>query len=153
MSRRGRVHSDSGDTLIEVLVGITIMAIAFVGILAGMGVTIAGSAEHRGLADSQTLVRNAVEQIKHQTFDGCAGVLDTQYTATATAGYHLDITTVAVWRSTTADFQSGASMAALCAATPLQKIRVRACPDDIVSAGACPAAGSQTLVMTRRDDA
>jgi len=148
-----QIKSDDGDTLVEVLVGIAIISIVFVGVLAGMGVTIASSTEHKGLADSQALVRNAVEQIQHETFDGCAGVGATpEYSVAATAGYHLDIATVAVWDAHDNQYHTGGDMDSRCATTTLQKLQVRACTDDIVSGSACPSAGSETLVTTRRAD-
>ena len=54
-------RSDSGDTLVEVLVAILILSAAGLALLTGFSTTISGSAQHRSLAANDLALRTAAE--------------------------------------------------------------------------------------------
>jgi Tfp pilus assembly protein PilV len=54
---------DRGETLIELLVTVSIMGTAFVGVLAGIGTTFIATDSHRQSATAETVVRNYAERI------------------------------------------------------------------------------------------
>ena len=58
--RRGQ----RGETLLELLVTVTIMGTAFVGILAGVGVTFSATDSHRQQATGETVIRDYAERIQ-----------------------------------------------------------------------------------------
>jgi type II secretory pathway pseudopilin PulG len=58
------VRRESGETLLELLVTITIMGAAFVAIIAGVGVAIASSDSHRQEATAEGVVRSYAERIQ-----------------------------------------------------------------------------------------
>jgi prepilin-type N-terminal cleavage/methylation domain-containing protein len=64
-----RTRDDAGLTLIEVLVTVAILGIAFVTVIGGMAVSIAGSDVHRKQATSQTILRNLAEFMKAVPYD------------------------------------------------------------------------------------
>src|SRR5580704_5144831 len=55
-------RSESGDTLIEVLLAVVILGIASVAILLAFATSISGSAEHRNLTTMDTVLRTAAEE-------------------------------------------------------------------------------------------
>ncbi len=67
-----RSRGDDGLTLIEVLVTVVILGIAFVTVVGGMAVSIAGSDMHRKQATSQTVLRNLAESLKAAPYQ-CSG--------------------------------------------------------------------------------
>ncbi|HVV37189.1 MAG TPA: type II secretion system protein [Acidimicrobiales bacterium] len=67
--RRSR---DSGFTLIEVLVTVAIVGIAFVVFVAGMGIAITSADLHRQLATGQASIRNFAEAVKAAPYVDCA---------------------------------------------------------------------------------
>ena len=69
---RRRPRDQAGLTLIEVLVTVAILGIAFVTVVGGMAVSIAGSDLHRKQATSQTVLRNLAEFVKRVPYE-CSG--------------------------------------------------------------------------------
>jgi Tfp pilus assembly protein PilV len=59
-----RPARDAGETLIEVVISIAIMGIAFVALMGGMLTAVSLSALHRQQADTQLQLVSAVEQVK-----------------------------------------------------------------------------------------
>jgi type II secretory pathway pseudopilin PulG len=59
-----RARRESGETLLELLVTISIMGAAFVAILAGVGVAIASSDSHRQEASAEGVVRSYAERVQ-----------------------------------------------------------------------------------------
>jgi Tfp pilus assembly protein PilV len=53
-----------GETLIEILVTVSIMSIAFVGILAGIGMTFSASDSHRQEATGESVLRDYAERVE-----------------------------------------------------------------------------------------
>ena len=64
--RASQSGCESGDTLIEILVAITIFGLAGVALLGAFGVSIAGSAEHRSLATLDTVMKSFAEEATYQ---------------------------------------------------------------------------------------
>ena len=65
MNRRIRsLRSDDGTTLIEVIVTVAIMGIAFAVILGGMATSVLMSDVHRKQATSQTILRDYAEAVQ-----------------------------------------------------------------------------------------
>jgi prepilin-type N-terminal cleavage/methylation domain-containing protein len=150
MARRSpRCAGDRGDSLIEILMAITIMGIAFTAILTGFGTSIKASGLHQDMADSQAAVRNAAEQLKSNTYVPCAGVGATaNYTASVPSGFHLDIAAPQIWDNTAATFVT--ATAVNCVTAQLQSISIGVCRTSQVVSGSCPANLAQTLVVTKR---
>ena len=60
MNARG----ERGETLLELLMTVSIMGIAFIGILAGIGTTFMAGDSHRQNATAETVLRSYAERIK-----------------------------------------------------------------------------------------
>ena len=64
---------DAGETLLEVVIAIAIMGIAFVALLGGMLTASSMSGLHRRQADAQVQLVSALEQVKAALYVPCAG--------------------------------------------------------------------------------
>lgn len=112
-------HRDDGTSLIELLVTIVIIGIAFTGILAGLATSIRGSDYHAAQAQAGGWARNAVERMKDPAvvpWSGCStgAVYDDAY---AEPGGFTDTVTVAYW--------DGSAFTSTCPPDPtLQRITV-----------------------------
>jgi type II secretory pathway pseudopilin PulG len=76
VTRLARARREAGETLVELLVTITIMGIAFGAILAGVGVAIASSDSHRQESTAEGVLRNYAERLTDQKdvpYVACAG--------------------------------------------------------------------------------
>lgn len=72
MTARRPRHSEAGTTLVEVLITVMILGVAFVAFLGGMGTSIMSSDLHRRQAEGETLVRRYAEFVKAQPYaSGC----------------------------------------------------------------------------------
>jgi len=80
---RARVRSERGDTLVEVLMTIVIIGIAFTGILAGLATASRVSGIHRAQANADVVLSNAAESVKKQTYVACPLVDVTSYSPTS----------------------------------------------------------------------
>jgi Tfp pilus assembly protein PilV len=101
---RTRRGDQRGETLLELLVTVTIMGTAFVGILAGIGTTFMATDSHRQAATAEGVVRSYAERI--------ADPSDVPYVACATtasygipsgfslpdAGWSASVTKVLAWQ-------------------------------------------------------
>ena len=85
---RQRQRDDRGDSLIEVLFAVVIIALAAVPLIGALLESIAASAEHRGIATTSTLLETfaetAVSEIETSPLPG-----GTAYTASASPSYRL----------------------------------------------------------------
>lgn len=68
----GRQGSDSGETLVELLLSIVIMGICFAAVLAGIGTSVRASAINHEQAFDSSYSRALAERIEAQTFVPCA---------------------------------------------------------------------------------
>jgi Tfp pilus assembly protein PilV len=99
--------AEGGETLLELLISVTIMSIAVVALVAGMGTTLIASDVHRQNATAETVLRSYAERLQDPT--------DVPYVACATtstyssvpgfslpgAGWSASITTVLAWQGDT----------------------------------------------------
>jgi type II secretory pathway pseudopilin PulG len=89
---------DRGETLVEVIIAIAIMGIAFVAILGGMLTAASMSGRHRTQSEGITQLVNAVEQVKQAPFDpSCAA---NPYAVTLDPGWNV-VETIEYWNGTT----------------------------------------------------
>jgi len=79
---RKRCRRERGETLVEVLITITIVGIAFTGILAGLATAINLSGRHRGQANADVVLVSAAESVKNQAYVPCPSVSTSSYTPT-----------------------------------------------------------------------
>lgn len=126
-----RTRGDAGTTLIELLMAVSIMGIAFVAILAAMGTSIFTSDVHRKQATANTVLVSSVEWIKSQSSNPYSTVCPTSYSATDVsklpAGWSagdVTITSISYW--------DGTSFVATCPATDkkLQMLTVQVTTPD-----------------------
>src|SRR5947209_8687883 len=94
-----------GETLVELLVALSILGLAVVVILGALGTSIRLSDVHRKHATSETLLVTAAEGIKNRQtaylpLAGCPGH-GTYSMPPATSGYAVSITSVAFWNGST----------------------------------------------------
>jgi len=62
---KGCIRSEAGDTLIEVLVAVVVLAFCVVGLLGALTTSITSSSEHRSLASDDTVLRSFAEAAKY----------------------------------------------------------------------------------------
>jgi prepilin-type N-terminal cleavage/methylation domain-containing protein len=70
-------RDESGFTLVEVLVALAIMSVAFVAIIAGLAVFFRGVRTQRGTADFDAAARSHAEQLLAQPYADCLTVSPT----------------------------------------------------------------------------
>lgn len=68
-----RAHGERGDTLVEVLMAVAILGIAFTGILAGLATAARLSGTHRGLANADVVLVSAADAVKATGYVACPG--------------------------------------------------------------------------------
>jgi len=102
---------ERGESLIELIIAITIMGIAVVAITAGIGTGIAMSDIHRKQSTAGVVVRSYAESIlahvaaSSSAYTGCA----TSYSApgfVSPAGYSASITGISYWKDSSRTFAS-----------------------------------------------
>ncbi len=94
-SAAGQSRGESGSTLIEVLVAVVIMGIAFVVIVGGIGTAIIGSDLQKQKAGADVALRTAAEKLPYL---GCPGtVADYQGQVAPVTGFNLTVTAVSYW--------------------------------------------------------
>lgn len=107
-----RIHAiaDAGESLIEVLIAIALLGIAFVAALGGMRLGLMGSQLQRSHADAGTVLVRAVEQVKADTYVPCATGSSSDYLPDAQsavpagwAASAVSITSVEYWDGTDFD--------------------------------------------------
>lgn len=65
-SRRARLTSDAGETLVELLVSIAILSIVGVALMTGLGTAISASGTHRSIASVNTVLKSYAENATYQ---------------------------------------------------------------------------------------
>jgi Tfp pilus assembly protein PilE len=103
----GRVTSERGDTLVEILIAVAILGIAFAGILAGLATAISLSGRQRGQANADIVLVSSADSVKNQAYVSCPTVSVSSYSATSgvtlPAGWavsNLTITALKSWNGT-----------------------------------------------------
>ncbi|MFD9611712.1 type II secretion system protein [Streptomyces sp. NPDC004288] len=72
-ARRTRRHrGEEGETLVEVLVAVVLMGVAFVTVLGGLGTAIISSVAQERLTGADSVVRTAAERIVSEPYVSCA---------------------------------------------------------------------------------
>lgn len=93
-------RSEAGTTLIELLVTIAIMGIAFVGVLGGIGTAIIGTDVQRKDSTSGVVLTSAAEKLTADTvtYQPCANAAYfTSFLPTTTPGFLVEVTRVSLW--------------------------------------------------------
>jgi len=99
-------RSENGTTLIELVVAVAIMGIAFVAILGGIGTAIIGAGSQRRDATAGLLLTSAAEKIvaNTQPYQACATSSTYQVPAPAPLGFRVEVMKVAHWDPSTNQF-------------------------------------------------
>jgi type II secretory pathway pseudopilin PulG len=126
--RAARLHpaSDSGESLIELLIALVIMGIAVVAIVGGIATSIIISDVHRKQATAGADVRSYAEAIQNAVITNgypTCGNVPTGISFTASTGYTASVTAYRVWNGS--DFVA-------CGATDLgvQRLSLKVASDD-----------------------
>lgn len=101
-----RVADESGFSLVEILLTIAIVGIAFAAILGGLATSITVSDLHRKQATADALARSAAEAVKDHAvgYVPCAGPnAYRDALPPAPSGYAVSISSVAYWDGTSSD--------------------------------------------------
>jgi len=75
-------RNERGDTLVELLITITVVGISFVALLSGLATAIRLSATHRGQANADVVLVSAAESVKNQSYVACPDVTLLSYDPT-----------------------------------------------------------------------
>ncbi|MFJ6051567.1 type II secretion system protein [Streptomyces sp. NPDC092307] len=87
--RPWRRRGEEGETLVEVLVAVVLIGVAFVTILGGIGTAIISSARQQQVTSADSVIRNAAEKVLGAPYVSCAGGYETP---TPPAGYTVTVT-------------------------------------------------------------
>ena len=101
-------RDESGLTLIECLVTVVIMGLAFVALLGGLGTSIFASDIHRKQATAETVLRTFAEHVKTETYVPCATTASYGTTFASESGYTASVTAVEWWNATSGAFDATA---------------------------------------------
>ncbi|MET8755774.1 type II secretion system protein [Streptomyces sp. NPDC004667] len=90
--RPRRRRGEEGETLIEVLVAVVLMGVAFVTIFGGIGTAIISSVRQQKVTGADSVIRSAAEKVVSDPYVSCAGGYETPapppgYTMTVTIEY------------------------------------------------------------------
>ena len=58
-------RTDAGETFVELLIAVSVIVIAVVGLLGALAVSLSSSFEHRSLANIDTVIRSYAETVKY----------------------------------------------------------------------------------------
>jgi prepilin-type N-terminal cleavage/methylation domain-containing protein len=151
-----KFHLDDGLSLIELMISVAILGIAFVAVLGGMTSSIFASDVHRKQSDVTTILRSYAESIKAAAYSECAttyspsfsGLTGTTYTAADGIRFTIPATTVLHWNGNTGTptFVAAGSIGS-CASSPasdngLQQVTITVSSVD--------ARASQTIKIAKR---
>jgi prepilin-type N-terminal cleavage/methylation domain-containing protein len=120
-----RMAGEAGVTLIESLVSIAILGIAFAVFVGGMFTSILGSDVHRKQATAETVIRQYAEAVKSIGWSDCA--TSSSFAAAVPSGYSTFTSTV-----TGVTYWSAGAFVATCPAPDqgLQKVTLRVASND-----------------------
>jgi type II secretory pathway pseudopilin PulG len=119
MSAPRSSRSEDGDTLIEVLFALVIIALSVSALLGALITAVATSGEHRSLSVEDTLLRSYAETAEYQIqvqstpvplFTQCASSYPVTYSMPpGSAGYSVSITGIQYWNGSGFDSSCGAN--------------------------------------------
>lgn len=119
------VVADAGVTLVELLVTVAILGIAFVALVGGMSTSIVGSDVHRKQATAESLVRSYAEAVKARTVTYAVCGTPAQYGPAAVgfasvSGYTPSVSNVEYWQPSAGNPSTGTFVVSLatCSNTP-----------------------------------
>ena len=95
------MHAEEGLSLVELLVAVAILGIAFVTILGGMGTAVLISDVHRKQATAGTALREYAEAVEAAAYQECSAGNQPVYPYTPPAGFTASMGTVDVWNGNT----------------------------------------------------
>lgn len=98
------VVQDEGATLVESLVAVSIVGVAFSAIVGGMYTSVAASDAHRKQAAAATHLTSYAEAVKAESYVPCATTYGTSYSAPA--DFAADPVAVAYWNPATSSFDA-----------------------------------------------
>jgi prepilin-type N-terminal cleavage/methylation domain-containing protein len=135
------VADDAGVTLVELLVTVAILGIAFVAVIGGMTTSIMGSDIHRKQATAETVLRNYAEALKPTTtpYTACATPTTAAYApatlgVVAPSGYTASIADVEYWDGNPTPLQFVSSLGSCGDPTPtdngMQRISLQVTSSD-----------------------
>jgi type II secretory pathway pseudopilin PulG len=108
-----RARGESGDTLIEVLVALVIMGLAFTVIVGGIGTAIIGAALQQNQTTADSFIRSAAEVVTSDGYISCAKntadaatPMETYALPATPNGFTLSIAIVGFWDPTTNMFDT-----------------------------------------------
>ncbi|MFF4323358.1 prepilin-type N-terminal cleavage/methylation domain-containing protein [Streptomyces sp. NPDC001568] len=87
--RPRRPRGEEGETLVEVLVAVVLMGVAFVAIFGGMGTAIISSVTQQKVTGADSVIRSAAEKVVGAPYVSCARGYETP---TPPAGYTVTVT-------------------------------------------------------------
>lgn len=99
---RAPARADEGFTLIEVLVTVALISIAFVAILGALTTMVVTTAEHRSVTRAEAVARNAAEFVKSSTvaYDNCSPTHVPAYDLSSVprpASFSVSVSQVGIW--------------------------------------------------------
>lgn len=92
--RLERLESDRGVSLMELLIAVTLLSVAFVALISGMFTATVSSDLHRRQTTAGTVVRSYAESIVTETYVSCATTGSYGSSYSPPSGYTTSITTV-----------------------------------------------------------
>lgn len=155
---------DAGETLIEVLLAVVIIALSVSALLGGLITSITSSAEHRSLAELDTVLKSNADSLKYQVelmqpdtsawFTDCASVAATSYGShtvifSVPSGYIVQLTGIQYWNSSTDQFDATSVDSTSCLANPSDQTGYQL----LTLTGTAPNGVSQTLRLGVRKPA
>ena len=101
MKLRCELGDDSGLSLVELLVAVAIIGVAFVAILGGMTTAVLVSDIHRKQATAGTVLREYAEAVEAAAYQPCTAGGQPGYGFSAPADFNASMGTVQVWNGNT----------------------------------------------------
>jgi type II secretory pathway pseudopilin PulG len=144
---RSRRRGEVGETLLELLVTVSIMGTVFVGVLAGIGTVFVATDSHRQDATAEAVLRSYAERLEDPTdvpYVDCATagtyVSPTGFTLPAAPGWTASVTSALIWQGDTPP-----TFTSTCAADKgLQQLTLR------VTSPAGDHQATETIVIVKR---
>lgn len=131
---------EAGMTLVEVVISVAIISVAFIAILTAIGVMITTGAQHRRLTRTEAAARNAAEYVKQPaSYVACA--TPAAYSLSGVnlpTGYTTVVSTVQVIDNPAATSPTYTSATCPGSDPGLQRVTIRVCPHGVAD-GSCTA--------------